>query len=33
MDLLAQPRPFGMSYWPLPEDDPEVAVRREACAS
>ena len=27
--LLAQPRPFGMSYWPLPEDAPEVAVGRE----
>jgi len=29
MDLLAQPRPFGMSYWPLPEDAPTVDVGRE----
>src|SRR5262245_13965417 len=25
-DLLATPRPFGMSYWPLPEDAPSVAL-------
>ncbi|HEY8516531.1 MAG TPA: alpha/beta hydrolase [Candidatus Binatia bacterium] len=29
MDLLSTPRPFGMSYWPLPEDAPKVAVGRE----
>jgi alpha-beta hydrolase superfamily lysophospholipase len=29
MDLLAMPRPFGMSYWPLPEDAPRVDVGRE----
>ncbi|MEW6269314.1 MAG: alpha/beta hydrolase [Thermodesulfobacteriota bacterium] len=28
-DLLSTPRPFGMSYWPLPEDAPPVAVGRE----
>jgi pimeloyl-ACP methyl ester carboxylesterase len=28
-DLLSTPRPFGMSYWPLPEDRPEAAVDRE----
>lgn len=28
-DLLSAPRPFGMSYWPLPEDRPEAAVDRE----
>jgi pimeloyl-ACP methyl ester carboxylesterase len=28
-DLLSTPRPFGMSYWPLPEDRPETAVDRE----
>ena len=28
-DLLATPRPFGISYWPLPEDAPSVAVGRE----
>lgn len=29
MDLLAMPRPFGMSYWPLPEDAPRASVGRE----
>jgi pimeloyl-ACP methyl ester carboxylesterase len=29
MDLLATPRPFGMSYWPLPGDAPGVALDRE----
>lgn len=28
-DLLAMPRPFGMSYWPLPEDAPSAALERE----
>jgi len=29
-DLLATPRPFGMSYWPLPEDAPSVALERDS---
>jgi len=26
---LGEKRPFGFGFWPLPEDDPKVAVRRE----
>lgn len=29
MSILGARRPFGMSYWPLAEDDPGVAVRTE----
>ena len=28
-DALGAHRPFGLGYWPLPDDDPGVAVRRE----
>ena len=28
-DLIGAKRPFGMSYWPLADDDPGVALRRE----
>jgi alpha-beta hydrolase superfamily lysophospholipase len=28
-DALGAKRPFGLGYWPLPEDEPKLAVRRE----
>ena len=27
---LGGQRPFGLSYWPLPEDDPGAELRRES---
>jgi pimeloyl-ACP methyl ester carboxylesterase len=29
-DALGAHRPFGLSYWPLPQDDPGVALQRES---
>lgn len=29
LDILELPRPFGMSFWPLPEDAPAAAPERE----
>lgn len=28
-DILSAPRPFGMSYWPLPEDAPGIGLDSE----